>query len=1281
MNEDYGNVDQMNFFATYCFNAGAIVVPMRPLGNQTNEVVLDNDDAAVTFTGTWSDSSSTIFYGSPGDVPYRFAALASAETASATYVPNLPAAGFYPVYTWVRHGTDRTSQLYRVRHSGGESLVRVPHYLVGNGWVYLGTYYFNAGSNPTSGAVVLSNLQPAPAIGSVIIADAIRFGNGMGSFDRGFGKSAYPSEEECSRYWVQRTLGQGQAATLYDPDLPSVTTDDVDDNVGAPPRLAREMNLTNVDASIYKRLLISFHSNAGGGRGVVGLWNDNTLFPNTGTPNQFRLAQLLGQEVNDDLTGSLAPPLELAWSDRNANITFRRTDFAFGEIRNDTLGGEMDATIVEVAFHDNDSDARLLRDPKVRNWVARAAYQGVVRYMNEFDGAPLVFLPEPPGSVRAVASGSNVVVSWSAPVAQSGSGAATGYVLYQSTNGYGFGNPVATGNVTALTLTHLAADRDYFFRVAATNSGGQSLPSETVGCRLTSTPATPRALLVNAFDRFERSVNLRQTPSSQNYRPPGHNTNSGTMDRVLPRGANAFDYVVPHAKAISAAGWALDSCQNQSVTSGQISLTAYPVVVWACGGESVADETFSAGEQTVVSAFLNSGRGLFASGADIAWDLGRSSGPTAGDRSFVTNYLHARLASDAHDNAMNYSVTPTAGSIFAGKPGAVFDSGPLGIYAVRAPDILTPNGSGATSALHYTGGGSAAAIQYDGSAGGGRVVFFGFPFETIPSEYVRSQYMSSILTFLSATVGTNLPPAVLTPPQSQSVVVGSNVTLNVVVSGTPPLNYQWRHNGNNLAGSTQSSLTRVNAQSVHSGLYDVVISNTFGTKTTTVALLTVTLPPVLQTVWLDNFDANTAGNWIVNRSSPDCRAVFNYNYAPYGIPAAPHATNGTTRGLKFEANVSLGVAAAINASPVGQNFGGDHRLRFDLWLNANGPFPAGGNGSTQHGTAGVGTDGSRVQWTGASSTADGHWFAVDGEGQASDTSTTSLNDFGAFSGTTHHAAASGIYAAGTASDARGNGNAYYAAAFPGGQSAPATQGQSGGLAVGTMGFAWREVIVTRTGSTVEWIIDDLKIATINGASFAASNIFVGLWDSFNSLSDNTNLSFALFDNVRVEQFVTNVPPYLTSQPAGLNLKTGSNATFTVAAGGTAPLRYQWRFQGADISGATQSSFTRANLTTNDSGNYSVVVTNDHGGATSAAAPLSVSEPVPFRFASAALLNGEQLKLVLTSEPGLSLVIWRSDDLTNWVVLTNIPSVSGVIEFLDPISTVTAQRFYRAQTVP
>lgn len=116
MNEDYGNLDQMNMFAQYAFNAGATVVPMRPVGFQRREVVLDNVSSDVTWSGGWNNSTQTIYYGNPGEVPYRWASLSSSETATASYVPNIPEDGFYPVYTWVRHGSDRTFRLYRIRH-------------------------------------------------------------------------------------------------------------------------------------------------------------------------------------------------------------------------------------------------------------------------------------------------------------------------------------------------------------------------------------------------------------------------------------------------------------------------------------------------------------------------------------------------------------------------------------------------------------------------------------------------------------------------------------------------------------------------------------------------------------------------------------------------------------------------------------------------------------------------------------------------------------------------------------------------------------------------------------------------------------------------------------------------------------------------------------------------------------------------------------------------------------------------------------------------------------
>src|SRR5215813_15015261 len=60
----------------------------------------------------------------------------------------------------------------------------------------------------------------------------------------------------------------------------------------------------------------------------------------------------------------------------------------------------------------------------------------------------------------------------------------------------------------------------------------------------------------------------------------------------------------------------------------------------------------------------------------------------------------------------------------------------------------------------------------------------------------------AILTVTTAPVA----PSINTQPASTSVVVGSAVQLNVVASGTSPLNYQWRKDGNPISGATSPTL-------------------------------------------------------------------------------------------------------------------------------------------------------------------------------------------------------------------------------------------------------------------------------------------------------------------------------------------------------------------------------------------------------------------------------------------------------------------------------------------
>jgi len=86
-----------------------------------------------------------------------------------------------------------------------------------------------------------------------------------------------------------------------------------------------------------------------------------------------------------------------------------------------------------------------------------------------------------------------------------------------------------------------------------------------------------------------------------------------------------------------------------------------------------------------------------------------------------------------------------------------------------------------------------------------------------------------------------------------------------------------------------------------------------------------------------------------------------------------------------------------------------------------------------------------------------------------------------------------------------------------------------------------------------------------------------------------------------------VAPTIKTQPVNQTVTAGQTATFTVAAGGTAPLKYQWRKNGVNIAGATATSYTTPVTATSDSGSaFDVVVSNTAGSVTSAAATLTVN---------------------------------------------------------------------------
>lgn len=266
-----------------------------------------------------------------------------------------------------------------------------------------------------------------------------------------------------------------------------------------------------------------------------------------------------------------------------------------------------------------------------------------------------------------------------------------------------------------------------------------------------------------------------------------------------------------------------------------------------------------------------------------------------------------------------------------------------------------------------------------------------------------------------------------------------------------------------------------------------------------------------QVVYSQNFEVDDTANWTVNNGPSDAAANFFFDYSTVGIPSAPNS-GGTTRGLSLQANQANGIFSGLSVSPTGQSFAGDYELRFDMWLNFNGPAPGGGSGSTQIGGAGIGTSGTVAQWPGG--VQDSVWFAASGDGNSS-------ADYRAYSSAagTSYPDGSPVYSATT----RNQSNPYYAGF--GGVSAPAAQvglypQQTGSTLVGSLGWAWHDISILKSGNNISWSIDGLLIATVDAStvSLGGGNIHF-MYSDINATSstdvNDVNLLFGLFDNVKV----------------------------------------------------------------------------------------------------------------------------------------------------------------------
>jgi hypothetical protein len=182
--------------------------------------------------------------------------------------------------------------------------------------------------------------------------------------------------------------------------------------------------------------------------------------------------------------------------------------------------------------------------------------------------------------------------------------------------------------------------------------------------------------------------------------------------------------------------------------------------------------------------------------------------------------------------------------------------------------------------------------------------------------------------------------------------------------------------------------------------------------------------------------------------------------------------------------------------------------------------------------------------------------------------------------------------------------------------------------------------------TAEWQMardaaGNIYAAGTNGAVFKFDGEATEIWsNNFGNeclvmVVDGSGNRFVSFSDGSVARLADDPAPQAPSILGGPQSQTvfvGDNVTMSVAASGTAPLRYFWRFNGTPITGATNTNLQLNSVTSDQSGSYSVIVSNTSGSITSAPAALRV-KTVELYYGSQLLTNGTY---TFNSSPTLSV---------------------------------------------
>jgi len=209
-------------------------------------------------------------------------------------------------------------------------------------------------------------------------------------------------------------------------------------------------------------------------------------------------------------------------------------------------------------------------------------------------------------------------------------------------------------------------------------------------------------------------------------------------------------------------------------------------------------------------------------------------------------------------------------------------------------------------------------------------------------------------------------------------------------------------------------------------------------------------------------------------------------------------------------------------------------------------------------------------------------------------------------------------------------------------------------AIGTepLSYQWRKDGIAIPGATSS----SVNFAKVEGFQSGSYDVVVA-----NLLSAVTSLPATL---------KVIVPSFVFIQPNAVAVNVGESASFSVLAGGTEPLHYQWRRDGVAISGANSEVLIVPVVTRFETGSYDVVVSNSAGEAVSRKADLFVNCPVVITQQPAGMLvePGTPAKLAVKAKGTVPLAYqWRRNGVP-------IPGATREEYLIDAVTSASASAY-------